>query len=67
MSVQNAWTREQWANAQVNSRCSELERDLAGVMKDETLSRFQQSVLSHVAIQAAATDLADFDWFRGVA
>lgn len=61
-----AWSREQWANAQINSRCAELERDLAIVMKDDSLHWSQKAFLCRVAFDAAYADLAGYDWFKGL-
>lgn len=63
----SAWTRESWASAQINSRCNELERDLRAIRRDLALSLFQRSVLSHIAVEAAAEDLQQYDWFKGAA
>jgi hypothetical protein len=63
-TVSAAWTRDQWANAQINSRCSELERDLAIVMKDDSLNHSQKAFLCRVAFDAAAGDLANYEWFK---
>lgn len=62
----SSWQREQWATLHINARCGELERDLAGVMKDPSLTVFQRGVLCHLAIAAAAEDLAGYDAFRAV-
>lgn len=62
-----AWGRERWADAQINACCSELERDLASIQKDRTLTIFQKSVLSHVAVEAAATSLMRYETVRGAA